>query len=308
MDKGVYMSINRTELKFIVLLVVASVFVWGNPSDRGELKDEKKARGIIEKALNRDDGKSNYTESQILTCTFKEVKGKNSCVSQPRSKLFEGVAKDTGKNGKDTVSLNIMLEPADERNIAFLQKDYDDESKDSEQFIYFPAMKKLKRIVSETPNGPKTGSVFGSELAYEDIEKAHLNDYAYSYEGETVLNGINVWIIVSYPTDKKMAKTSYGKSIQWIDQKSYIPLQVELYDKQGHKVKTLYNRNIEKIGGVYVARQMIIVNHKTSRMSMMQIKKYVADPDVDESVFSTRALEDVAYRESIMAKIRKRGS
>lgn len=298
--------VKKLEMVAITVIFLVLAFFLASPAEANPaLKESQKAREIMSKAINRDDGRSSYNETVMITCSFKENHGKRSCSSKPRKKEFEAVANDTGKNGKDSISISILTAPASEKNMAFLQKDYNDENKDSDQWMYLPAMKKMKRIVAESENGPKTGTIFGSEFAYEDIEKTKLSDYDYSLLREETMEGKKVWVIESYPKAKRLSKTSYSKAVNWIAQDSLISLKTELYDKQNNLKKTIYSRRLEKHSGVWMARQIIVVNHQNKRMSLMKISKLAVNIKIDESIYTIRALEETGYRERILSPIRK---
>lgn len=262
------------------------------------------ATEIVQKMIDREDGKSSYTQSQLMSCAFKMKAGKLKCSTKPRVKQFEGLSKDIGENLKDTRALSLINKPAAEKGMAFLQNDYDDQSKDSEQWMYSPAMRKLKRIISDTDEGAKTGSLFGSEISYEDIEKRHLNDYRYELLAEENYQGNPVWVIKSTPTAEEAKKTSYSYSKAWIDKNRFISLKNEMYDRQGKLKKTMMQQKLQQQDGIWVAKQILIINHANQRMSMMRIKKNILNIDIEDDLLGTRALNDSNYRESALSKIR----
>lgn len=262
------------------------------------------AKDIAKLMLDRDDGRSNYTQSQLMSCRFKLSKGRYKCITKPRVKKFEGVSKDVGQNNKDTKSLNLIIKPAAEKGMAFLQNDYDDESKDSEQWMYLPAMKKLKRIISETDDGAKTGSLFGSEISYEDIEKRHLNDYSYELLSEEKYQKQSVWVIKSVPTAEQAKKTSYSSTKSWVDKDKLLPLKIEMYDRQNKLKKVLLQQAIKKVAGVWVSKQMMMINYSNQRMSMLQINKMAMNVDIADGLLGTRALNDANYRDKTLTPLR----
>ncbi len=265
------------------------------------------ARDVVQKMLDIDDGMSQYSQSVLMSCAFSVVKGQRKCRAKPRTKVSESLRKDVGKSLEDTINLNLILKPSSEKGMAFLQKDYDDESKDSEQWMYMPALKKLKRIVSETDDGPKTGTLFGSEIAYEDIEKRHINDSTYEMIDANASYGEHqTWQIKSTPTASYAPKTSYSYSIMWVDKGNYLPHRVDLYNRQNNLAKTIFQQRMEKVDGIWVSKQMMIINHSNQRMSMMQIKKIAINIDVDDDLLGIRALDDSNYRESKMKSIRSK--
>lgn len=268
------------------------------------LKEPEKAKEIARKMIKRDDGKTSYNRTKVISCAFEEQGGKRKCSGQARTKSFESISKDVGPALEDTIGLSIIDDPADEKGSAFLQKDYEVPGKDTEQWMYLPALKKLKRIVAESANSPKTGTLFGSEIAYEDIEKVRMSDYVYSYLGDEDVDGRPCYILESFPTASRAPKSSYGRGVLWVDKASYLVLKSDSYDRQNRLVKSFYSKDLDVIGGVAVSKQLIVVNHKSRRMSMMKLEKVKINVPIPESLFDTRAVQDSAFRESQMGGVR----
>lgn len=282
--------------------ILASLLIL--PLAAQQLKEPEKAKEIAYKMIKRDDGKTSYNRTKVITCAFEEQAGKRKCSGQARTKSFESISKDVGPALEDTIGLSVIDEPADEKGSAFLQKDYDKPGKDTEQWMYLPALKKLKRIVAESSNSPKTGTLFGSEIAYEDIEKIKVGDYTYSLLGEEVVDGRPCYIIESFPTAVRAPKTSYGKGVSWVDKATYLTIKSDSYDRQNRLVKTFFSKDIETINGIAVSKQLIVVNHKNRRMSLMKLEKVKINIPIPESLFDTRAVQDSAFRESQMGNVR----
>ena len=271
-------------------------------TDLAQADPSKKGTEIAQKMIERDDGSSVYNKTILISCGFKENGGKRKCTTAKRKKVFESLSKDL--TADQTKSLSIIVEPAAEKGVAMLQQDFETEGKDSNQWMYLPSMKKLKQIVSADDKSPKTGTMFGSEIAYEEIEKLHLSDYTFKLLREEKLGKSETWVLESIPTAKRAPKTSYGRTLTWVDKSTYLPLKNEMYSKQGKLVKTFLSRKIVKISGVWIAQQMIVVNHKSKRMSMLKITGAKINIPVADELFSSRALNDGDFREKKMGKIR----
>ncbi len=269
-----------------------------------QLKEPERAKEIARKMIKRDDGKTSYNRTKLISCAFEDQAGKRKCSGQARAKTFESISKDIGPQLEDTIGLSVIDDPADEKGSAFLQKDYEVPGKDTEQWMYLPALKKLKRIVAESSNSPKTGTFFGSELAAEDLEKVRMSDYVYSYLGDEAVDGRDCFMLESFPTASRAPKSSYGRGVLWVDKASYLVLKSDSYDRQNRLVKTFYAKDLAVVGGVAVAKQLIVVNHKNRRMSMMKLEKIKINVPIPEALFDTRAVQDSAFRESQMGSVR----
>ena len=82
-------------------------------------------------------------------------------------------------------------------------------------------------------------------------------------------------------------------------------IKFELYDRQGKLKKSFLQQKIENHNGIWVARQMMVINHSNQRMSLMQISKIVLNIDIPDALLGTRALNDASYRESRLRPIRE---
>jgi hypothetical protein len=261
----------------------------------------------MKKAFNRDEGNSSYGLNLLISCQFKMVeqkgKSKKKCSSPPRIKEFENIGFKVNKEGVDRKSLSLIKRPASEKGLGFMQIDYIKAGKSSDQWMYLPALKKTKRIVADE-GGPKTGSFFGSEISYEDIEKHHEDDFTYKLLKEEKIKNRETWVIEMIPTLEKAKTRTYGKSINWISKENYLILKSEHYDKRGFLIKTYKQNKIEKQKGIWVVKQMVVISHQKKRMSMLKLKSVVINAPIPEDLIGLRALKDETFLEEGLNKIR----
>jgi len=263
------------------------------------------ARDIMQRYIDRDDGQSQYSTSVVATCRYASKNGKIKCVEKPRIKVLEGAQKDYGANLKDSRSVSIILKPVAESGIGFLQFDYDAADKDSDQWMYLSALGKVKRLVSGNNDEPKTGTLFGSEIAYEDIEKTHIDDYDYKLLREEKLQDRDCWVIESVPKPARARKSNYSRSVSWIDKEHYLFLQAQVYDRTGRPVKQISSSQHELIDGIWISKQLNVNNVQSRRITTMKTQKIIINPEVQDELFSQRTLTDGAYRAKQLQLLRQ---
>ena len=151
------------------------------------LADDAKARAIMTKVDARDDGSS---LEQNLLMVLVNKKGKK------RVRDMKSYTKDFGKDEKKVM---FFKSPADVKNTGFLTFDYDKANKDDDQWLYLPALKKVKRI----PSSDKSSSFMGSDFSYYDMTKMSLKDFDFKLLKETKVRGHAVWMIESTPRSQK---------------------------------------------------------------------------------------------------------
>ncbi len=254
------------------------------------------ARQIIRDVLDRDNGTTEVSRVTLSTCAVLKKDKKIICKSSPRVKVMDMIRKDYGPNGKDHKTVTILLKPAGEKGIGFLQYDYEQKEKETDQWLYLSALGKVKRIVSGNENEPKTGSFFGSELSYEDMEKRHIDDYTYTILGKETYAKRVCTVIESVPVQSRARKSNYSKSLAWVDQSRNIILKTLLYNRQGKKAKRIYYRDIKPVDNILVPHTIVIFNLATHRRTYFTYDKIALNVDVKDEFLTQRTLTDGAFQ------------
>ena len=127
-------------------------------------------------------------------------------------------------------SLVIFDTPGDVRGTAFLSHTKKVGSDD--QWLYLPALKRVKRIASSNKAGP----FMGSEFSFEDIASQEVEKYTYEYLRDEKYDGIDCFVVAYDPVDRK---SGYSVQNVWIDKSRYIVLKTEYFDRKKSLLKTL---------------------------------------------------------------------
>jgi hypothetical protein len=242
------------------------------------MADDPKARAIMDKVDARDDGQ---TLEQDMLMVLIDKNGKQ------RTRDLKSYAKDFGD---DEHRIMFFKSPADVKNTAFLTYDYDEASKDDDQWLYLPALKKVKRI----PSADKSGSFMGSDFSYFDMTDRNLEEYDFKLLKETQVRGNKAWMIESTPRTQKVIKESgYTKSIAIIRQDNYVVVRAINYLKNGKK-KYLDLKKIHKQKGIWVVDEMTMTTKKgktTIHKTVLKFDNIKVNNALKDDLFSTRRLE-----------------
>ncbi len=187
--------------------------------------------------------------------------------------------------GDGDKSLIIFDTPRDIKGTAFLS--YTHVKGQDDQWIYLPALKRVKRIASNNKSGP----FMGSEFAYEDLSSQEVEKYTYRYLKDDTLNGAACFVVERIPTDKN---SGYTKQIVWIDKVLYIPEKLEYYDRKGSLLKTLtlhdYKQYLDKF---WRANRMEMINHQTGKSTTLLFSQYKFKTGLSEKDFKQNVLKSV---------------
>lgn len=179
-------------------------------------------------------------------------------------------------------ALLIFDSPGDVKGTAFLSFTHKEGPDD--QWLYLPALKRVKRIASSNKSGP----FVGSEFAYEDISSQEVEKYAYRYLGDEILEGRDHFMVERDPVDPK---SGYSRQIVWVDKDRYIPRKVEYYDRGDKLLKTLIFLGYNQYRNRYWrADRWVMTNHQTGKSTELLWSDYVFGSGFSDRDFNKNAL------------------
>ena len=177
--------------------------------------------------------------------------------------------------------LTVFDNPADISGTALLSHakilDPDD------QWLYLPALKRVKRISSVNKSGP----FVGSELAYEDLTSQELGKFDYKYIREEACGELTCDVVERYPLYEH---SGYSKQVSWVDQTHYQLRKVDFYDRKGDHMKTLDFNDYRRYEDQYWrAHELVMQNHLTGKSTRLvysnyQFKQGLTDKDFNKNV------------------------
>jgi len=179
-------------------------------------------------------------------------------------------------------SLIVFDSPKDVQGTATLT--YTHKEGPDDQWLYLPALKRVKRISSSNKSGP----FMGSEFAYEDLSSQEVEKYTYKFIKEESINNIAAYVVERYPKDPK---SGYTKQTVWYNKDNYRLEKTDFYDRKGALLKTLtydkYNLYFDKH---WRAGEMYMLNHQSEKSTLLKFDNYQFKTGLDEKDFTQNAL------------------
>ncbi len=240
--------------------------------------DDIKARAIMKKVDARDDGK---TLEQDMLMILINRNGKK------RIKNIKSYSKDFGV---DKYKIMFFKSPADVRNTAFLTYDYDNTNKDDDQWLYLPALKKVKRI----PVANKSASFMGSDFSYFDMTDRNLEEYDFKFLKDTKVDKYDAWMIeATLRTAKVVKKSGYSKTIVTVRKDNYVVVHSIGFLTNGKK--KFFNVNeLHLYNGIWVANEITMATKKGKNIvhkTVLKFSRIKLNQPINNSMFTTRRLE-----------------
>ena len=218
----------------------------------------------------------------VATLTIVDSKGRERVRKTAQvTKLYD--------NGDTEKKLVRFLSPADVKGTGLLTFDYED--KDDDMWLFMPALRKTRRIISSE----KAKNFMGSEFSYADMTPPLLDDFSYKKLGEQEIEGTLCWEIEMVPVDDDIAdENGFSKRISYIAKKDFVIRKSVYYDLDGELHKELAIKEVKELdpeNHKYRPMHMIMVNKQNGRKSIMKVDKIQFNPDVKDEYFTTRYLE-----------------
>ena len=257
------------ELKFLAVLIL-SVFISAYAIAE---TPEEKGLAIAVEADKRDTGWVDQVAD--LTMLLKNKQGEESSRSLQ--------VKTLEVDGDGDKSLTVFDSPKDIKGTAFLS--FTHALTPDDQWLYLPALKRVKRISSANKSGP----FVGSEFAYEDLTSQEVEKYSYKWLRDEQINGKETFVIDAYPAYEN---SGYTRQIVWVDKEMYRPVKIEYYDRKNALLKTLTSTGYQQYQDKYWRPDtMLMINHITGKSTELTWENYRFGNGLNDRDFDKNSLK-----------------
>lgn len=215
--------------------------------------------------------------SATLSLSIMEKNGsvRNRTISMVSKSFPEGVEKRFIR----------FIDPVDVRGTAMLI--FDNTSSADEMWIFLPALKKTRRIVSSE----KGKSFMSSEFSNADMSSPSLSDFTNKHIGSS--GNDNQWVIESIPVSQDKAdEYGYSRKITYFSMDKCQVNKMEFYNFDNELFKVIEIKSVHPLPeGKYMIREMTAINLLTGRKSTITFTRIADNPKIDDSVFTIQNLE-----------------
>lgn len=238
---------------------------------------EEKGLEIYQEVDKRDSGWKHH--SADLKMLLKNRHGQSSTRELSMQSL------ETNEAGWGDKSLTVFSSPRDVDGTAFLSHTKITEPDD--QWLYLPALKRVKRISSSNKSGP----FVGSEFAFEDLSSQEIDKYTYKYLRDESAEGQDCFVVDRYPVYKS---SGYTRQVTWIDKAEYRPIKIEFYDRKDALLKTLVMSDYKQYNGKFWrAHTLSMENHQTNKSTVLNFENFDFNTEIPESMFTSARLKTI---------------
>ena len=261
------MIIYRLFITFLIIFSSLNIVRAQAPEDRG--------KEIAVEADRRDLG---WHDNKSVSKMILRNKHGQKSIRELRRHAFE--INETGLGDK---SLVIFDSPRDIKGTGLLS--HTKILKPDDQWIYLPALKRVKRISSSNKSGP----FVGSEFAYEDLLSQEVDKYSYKFLGDEKCSNLECYKVERIPLYKN---SGYTKQIIWWDKEEYRIQKIEFYDRKNSLLKTLvYSDYKQYLDKYWRADLYSMQNHQNGKSTDFIFESWEFGLGQEENIFTPNRLK-----------------
>lgn len=249
-----------------VLLAISIAFGFGPEASGQDLTGKQ----IIEKVYKLPSGEDQTSD---LTMTLTNRSG------DQRVRIIKQFTKDLGNVEK---RIMFFLSPADVKNTAFMSWSYDSDQND-DQWIYLPALKKTKRISSDS----KSNYFMGSDFTYDDLGDRKLEDDTHKLLREETIDGKEYYVVESVSKDEDYM---YSKTIVWVNKSNFINIKKEFYDEDRDLLKILLIKDLKEVSGFWIITHSEMENVQKNHKTTITLSNIQINTGISASKFTERIM------------------
>jgi hypothetical protein len=205
-----------------------------------------------------------------------------------RVRKIAQVTKHYEKDGTEK-RLIRFIEPPDIKGTGLLTFDYQEAEDDI--WLYMPALRKTRRIVSSE----KAKNFMGSEFTYADMIPPSVNDFRFNLLTDESVNNVECYQIEWLPVDEDIAdENGFGRRITFVGKEDFMIRKSLYFDIDNQFYKELNVQRIKELDTVhhkFRAMEMEMINHQNGRRSILENTQLEFNPNIKDDYFTLRYLE-----------------
>ena len=261
LDRMKPMKISSTTATLAIITSLAAALAVLMPSSGAQASAEK-GLAIATEVDNRDRGWGDVTvEGEMVL----KNKAGNESVRKFRSTILE--AEDTAEGDRSIITFS---QPRDVRGTALLTHSKI-EPEDDSQWIFLPAVKRVKRISSSN----RTGKFVSSEFSYEDLGSEEVADNDHIWLEDAACAHDAALTCAAVESRPKNRKSGYSRRVSFIDLAEYRVQRIDFYNRRGDLEKTLEFQDYRQYEGKFWrAHVMVMQNHQTGKSTRLSWGDY----------------------------------
>lgn len=231
---------------------------------------------------------ANFAVSKVLDSTSDATFTLINRAGQERVRKVFGTTK-LADNGNDNSRMTRFTAPPDVKGTVTLLVEHGD--RDDDIWVYLPALKKVRRLVSSN----KKDSFVGTDFSYADVIGYKVGEWSYKLLREETVDGQACLVVEALPkTDAVKANTGYSRRVSWIRKDNQMTVKADFWDEAGQPLKTLSFGEIVQVDpkrAKWQAMRLEAANSQTGHRTVIRFENFKVNQQVRSDFFTTAYME-----------------
>ncbi len=194
------------------------------------------------------------------------------------------VFRANGARGESSTLIRFT-DPADIQGTGLLTLDGAEGG--SDQWIYLPAMQRVRRVDSSRQGG----RFVNSDYYFEDLKDRRPSDDVHRIVGREKVGEVVCEVLESVPV--QVESSVYLKRQSWIDTRTLLPMRVDFHERASEQpTKRLLVTRREQVQGYWTVMDSTLTDLQSGHQTRLLVEKAVYDQHLPASLFSSRSLAD----------------
>lgn len=260
----------------LILLLVAAVTLGGALA-----VPASPSREILDRRKALDDGERRWEDrEQHVRLT---ITGSRGGERKRELVVYERRVSDDERH-----TILFFQEPAEVRGTGFLSLSRS--GAPAQQWLYLPALSRVRKITSQS----RSESFVGTDLSYQDLDIIQEmpswteEDAASELLREETVADVPTHVIAFSP---RRGDIDYDRIVLWLGADDLVMRRLEFFEDGADPVKRIEQLDIRDVGKIPVAHRLEVERPQRGSRTVMEVDSVVFDQDLEEDLFTERALE-----------------
>jgi hypothetical protein len=265
-------KVKEATLPVILLAAGGMLLAWTGVAGAGPAED----RGLA--IMKEQDRINSGFQSEVVVYRMTLINANGD-----RSERTMEVRTLEGATDEGDKTMIVFKAPPDIGGTGLLT--HQNRSGEDDQWLYLPALRRVKRIASSS----RASSFAGSEFTYEDLTPLELAKYRYKHLRDDMVGEVPVWVVESVPQFKD---SGYSRMELFVRRDNHQTVRTNFYDRKGEPMKVGRFEEWSKADGKWWrARAVRMENLQTRKSTVLETLEIRIGAGLSARDFTTRALE-----------------
>jgi uncharacterized protein len=263
------MSVHRSRGMWI--WCAALVFAWTASASSADPPTAKSVFLKMKSALEPAKSSTRTLTFKVYSKSFNETR---QIVARQARKSFP--------NGARCVT--VVISPDSLKGVTVLVQERP--AKSNEQYLYLPAMRRMRELI-----GPGQFEPFlGSDFTYADVGLADIHDRSLKLLGEKTKDGTKAYELQETPS----STWYYLRIVDWIAVDSGLPLERDHYDVSNKLWRKQIFEDVAEVNGVPTPMHVRVDDLESGDWSDYRVDDLQYDVSVPDAIFDPNQIGDAA--------------